>query len=130
LNDLDLSGLASIVDDPCIKMIGSVCPTIQTLRLKQCLLLTDRALCFIADSLWLENVDISGCHRITDHGIEVLAEACTGLECLHMNKLQHVSVASVRYLEQCCKGLRLVECKDCPLISLDVSKWNFHILLK
>ncbi|RYG70007.1 hypothetical protein EON64_01315 [archaeon] len=130
LNDLDLSGLVTTVDDQCVKMVCCVCPTLQSLKIRQCLLLTDLAICYIADSLWLESLDISGCSRITDSGIEVLAGACSGLQYLHMNKLKLVSITSLKYVEQSCKGLRLLQCRDCPLVNfqdIDLSQWNVEV---
>lgn len=131
LNELNLSGLVSTVDDACLRMISRACPTIQVLKVKQCVLLTDMALCHIVDGLWLESIDLSGCHRITDHGIEVLGEAFTGLQSIMLNKLKHVTTKAVRFLQQTCKGLRLVECQECPLVSFDdvnLDQWNLEIL--
>eukprot|EP00981_Chlorochromonas_danica_P003354 scaffold644_cov168-Ochromonas_danica.AAC.46 len=88
LYELNLSGWVSTVDDDCIRMIGAICPTIQALRVKQCWLITDMALCYAAESLWLEVLDVSGCHRITDQGIEVLAEAYSALQSLSMDRLK------------------------------------------
>ena len=48
--------------------------TLQRVRFSKCVFLSDAGLCAMAEFLWLEQLDVSGCHRITDDGLEVLAE--------------------------------------------------------
>lgn len=130
LHELNLSGLVNTVDDQCVRMIGHSCSTIQTLRLRQCLQLTDLAVCHIAEALWIEDLDLSGCHRISDRGVEVLAEAFSGLQCLQINKLKNVTTQAIRFLQQSCRALRRLDCEECPLVSfqdIDLSQWNFTI---
>jgi hypothetical protein len=55
--------------------------------LQKCLLLTDAALCSLADNLWLEQLDVTGCHKMTDAGFEVLSEACSGLRVVVARKV-------------------------------------------
>ena len=38
------------------------------------------SLCHLAEHLWLEYVDLTGCYRLTDDGLDVLTMACTGLQ--------------------------------------------------
>ena len=74
LEELDLSGLASVVRDPFLKSVARAAKTLQRLKLAKCVFLTDKGICFLVEYLWIELLDISGCHRITDSAIEVLAE--------------------------------------------------------
>ena len=74
LEELNLSGLASTVTDSFIQQLSFCCRTLQKLILQKCFLITDASLCSMADNLWLELLDISGCHKCTDAGVEVLSE--------------------------------------------------------
>jgi hypothetical protein len=48
--------------------------TLQRVRFAKCVFLSDTGLCAMAEFLWLEQLDVSGCHRLTDDGLEVLSE--------------------------------------------------------
>ena len=48
--------------------------TLQRVRFAKCVVLSDAGLCAMAEFLWLEQLDVSGCHRLTDDGLEVLSE--------------------------------------------------------
>ena len=48
--------------------------TLQRVRFTKCVFLSDAGLCAMAEFLWLEQLDVSGCHRLTDDGLEVLSE--------------------------------------------------------
>lgn len=60
LEFIDLSGLATIVNDKFVQAMSKCCPTLQKLVLQKCLLLTDTSMCALADNLWLEHLDITG----------------------------------------------------------------------
>jgi hypothetical protein len=117
LEELDLSGLANFVNDAFVQTMGRSCPTLQKLTLQKCLLLSDAALCSLAENLWLEHLDVTGCHKLTDAGIEVLSEACNGLRSLALRRLKRVSDAAVFCVLRNCKGLQRLDVRDCPLVS-------------
>lgn len=74
MEELDLSGLAGVVKDGFVRSMAMAARTLQRLKLGKCVFLSDKGLCALAEFLWIEVLDVSGCHRITDAGIEVLAE--------------------------------------------------------
>jgi F-box/leucine-rich repeat protein 2/20 len=117
LEDLDLSGLASIVNDAFLLAFSKSCPTLQKLTLQKCLLLSDAALCALADNLWLEHLDVSGCAKITDSGVEVLTEACNGLRSVAMRRAKRLTNKSLFALMRNCKGIQKVDLRECPLIT-------------
>ncbi|KAJ1428375.1 hypothetical protein B484DRAFT_419428 [Ochromonadaceae sp. CCMP2298] len=117
LEDLDLSGLAPTVTDAFVQTLSRACPTLQRLAMQKCLLLTDAALCSLADNLWLERLDVSGCHKMTDAGFEVLSEACSGLRCLVARKVKRLGNRTLFSLLRNCQGLQRVEVQDCPLVT-------------
>lgn len=105
LSRLDVSGLATIVDDRLIGHLVHVCPGVQSLGLAQCLQLTDLALCHLAEHLWIEELNLEGCHHISDNGIEVIAEACSGLRQLNVKKARMITERSLRFVESICRNL-------------------------
>ena len=97
LEDLDLSGV-TCVSDALIHDLCELCPTIQKLRLRRCIYISDLALCSIASSLWLEYLDISHCSKITNTGIEVLSMACNGLLTLIASRVRKLTNKSINLL--------------------------------
>lgn len=116
LESLDLSGLASIVTDSFVQKMSKACPTLQNLTLQKCLLLTDATLCSLADNLWLEQLDMTGCGKVTDGGVEVLVEACIGLRVLVLRKAKKLTNRSVFAIMRNCSGIRKIDVQECPLI--------------
>lgn len=117
LEDLNLSGLASIVNDAFVQTFSKSCPTLQRLTLQKCLLLSDAALCSLADNLWLEHLDLTGCNKFTDAGVEVLSEACNGLRSIALRKAKKLTNRSLFALTRNCKGILKVDLTECPLIT-------------
>jgi hypothetical protein len=118
LEAADLSGLAGLVQDSLLARISKACPTLLSLTLHKCVFLTDLSLCSFAEHLWLERLDISGCHRVTDDGVDVLAEACNGLVELVLCKVNRLTDRSLRVLNRNCRSLARLDVKDCPLITV------------
>ena len=117
LEDLDLSGLASFVSDAFVHSVSKYCPTIQRLTLQKCLQLTDAALCSLADNLWLEHLDVTGCYKLTDAGLEVLSEACNGMRSLTLRRLKRITNRSVFAIMRNCKGIQQIDVQECPLVA-------------
>ena len=84
LENINLSGCVLLTDDA-VLYIALNCSHVQALGLGHCKRLTDRCICTLADYLWLEDLDISGCSRLTDDGLEVLSMEFTGMAVLNIS---------------------------------------------
>jgi hypothetical protein len=113
LEELFLNGISSINDD----FIHQVCmfvPTLQKLHVQRCVLLTDASLCSLADYLWIETLDITGCYKITDDGIEVFSSVCTGIIKLLAKKVTKLTSRSMNCITRNCPVIRHLDIRDCP----------------
>lgn len=90
LQEVHLSGIVSI-DDEFIGRLCHSCPLVQILSLQKCIQISDASLCHFADALYLESLDLNGCYRVTDDGLDVLTLACTGLQHLHLRRCSKVT---------------------------------------
>ena len=115
LEELRLSGMVS-VDDAFVQQMCLKCATIQRLTLQKCVFLSDAALCAMADYLWLEWLDISGCRRVTDDGLEVLTVACTGLVSLLLNGVGKITSRTINSIARNSTVILELEVQQCPLL--------------
>lgn len=129
LEELRVSGIVSINDafvkDMCLK-----CKTIQRVVMQKCVFLSDAALCYMADYMWLEQIDISGCHRITDDGIEVLTVACNGLFRIFAQRVNKITNRAINAITRNCRAIQYLDVRDCPMVtdqSIDelLSRWPY-----
>lgn len=115
LEDLRLAGMPGVTDDfvhqMCLK-----CSTVQRINLTKCIFITDASLCSMADYLWLEGLDISGCRRISDEGMEVLAVACNGLIDLGLKGVHRITSRTVNALARCLRNMQSLDLRDCHLV--------------
>lgn len=116
LEELKLSGNATINDD-FIVFVTQKCATIQRLTLQHCIFVTDVGVCAIAESMWMEYLDISGCHKVTDAGVEILSLTCQGLQQLILTGLYRLSDTSIYAIYRNCRQLLLLNVEKCPDIS-------------
>lgn len=99
------TGLVRVVDDLFLKRLGGICPSIQNLCIGLCVSVSDIGLCSIAESLWIEQLDLSGCYKVSDMGIEVLASCCTGIKKIDFSKCKRITTQSVILLKKNCPNL-------------------------
>ncbi len=99
------AGLVRVVDDVFLKRLGQVCPSIQKLIINLCIGVTDIGLCSVAENLWIEHIEMSGCYKISDVGIEVLACCCTGLRVIDISKTKRITANALEYLKRNCPNL-------------------------
>jgi hypothetical protein len=115
LEDLRVAGMPGVNDDfvhqMCLK-----CSTVQRINLTKCIFITDAALCSMADYLWLEGLDISGCRRVSDEGLEVLAVACNGLIDLGLKGVHKITARTVNALARCLKNMQSLDLRDCHMV--------------
>jgi hypothetical protein len=116
LEDLNLSGIPTVTDqfihDMCLN-----CPTIQRLVLQKCVLLTDAAMCSLADYLWIEELDISSCSKITDEGMDVVTTACQGLKTFTGRRAFKLTGRTIQSLSRNCKIISHIDVRDCPQVT-------------
>lgn len=112
IDTLDLSGLVHLTDEV-MKVLAEYCPHLQNLSLARCKRLTDKTLCTLADYLWIEELDISHCNKITDEGLEVIALEFTGLKKLNIAWLQRVTDRTLSVLGRSCKVLASLDISEC-----------------
>lgn len=117
LEELNLSGLTTVVTDAFIHQLCATCSTLQRLVLQKCTFLTDAALCSISDFLWIEEIDVSGCVKLTDKGLEVLTEACSGIRSIAARGNRKLSDKAVYAIMRNCTNLRALDLRDCPMIT-------------
>eukprot|EP01038_Epipyxis_sp_PR26KG_P005892 gene5892-8130_t len=120
LEDLNLSGLSHIIDDSFIHQLCTLCPSINKLNLTKCYQISNLALCHIADFLWCEELNLSGCSKVTDSGIEVLTEANNGIFNLLLNNNEHITDQSLLAIKRNCKSIKRVEIKECQNVNQSV----------
>merc|ERR1712228_190257 len=83
LKHLDLSDIASIVNDNTIKQMTAYCNQLTFVSLARCHLITDCALIpFLKKNRWLKSLNICGCHRISSKIGDALS-LCLNLNCLN-----------------------------------------------
>jgi hypothetical protein len=118
LEQLSLDGCHLITDEGIAAIAGS-CPRLQSLSVRQCRLLTDRACCHIAEKLWIEDLDMSSCVRLTDEGIEVLTLEFTGLRRLSLSRCSRLTDYALDVIAFHCKALNEVDVSECPRLTLE-----------
>ena len=133
LEELRISGMVS-ADDGFIQEMCVKCGTIQRLHLQKCVFISDAALCSMSDYLWLEYLDITGCRRVTDDGLEVLTVSCNGIIRLFLSGVHKITSRTVNSIARNCTVIQELEIEKCPLVtekSVDdiQSQWA-HLKLK
>jgi len=115
LEELRVSGMVS-VDDNFVQEMCCMCGTIQRLTMQKCVFISDAALCSIADYLWLEFLDISGCRRVTDDGLEVVTVACNGIFSLLLNSVHKITSRTINAIARNSTVILELEVQQCPLL--------------
>ena len=115
LEDLRVAGMAG-VNDAFIHQMCIRCTTIQRVNLQKCIFITDAALCSMADYLWLEGLNISGCRRVGDEGLEVLAVSCNGIIDLEMKGVHRITARAINAVSRSLKNLQTLDIRDCHLV--------------
>jgi hypothetical protein len=103
-------------DDNFVHEMCCKCGTIQRLTMQKCVFISDAALCSIADFLWLEFMDISGCRRVTDDGLEVVTVACNGLFSLLLNGVHKITSRTINAIARNSTVILELEVQQCPLL--------------
>jgi hypothetical protein len=119
LTNLNLSNLSHAVTDKLISHLTISCPKIQSLSTSRCVSLTDLSICSIGSNLWIEEIDVSFCNKLTDTGLEVLALTCTGLRSVWCQRLNKITNKALHLLLKNCKQLREIHIESCERIEIE-----------
>ncbi|CAM9948128.1 unnamed protein product, partial [Hapterophycus canaliculatus] len=118
IRHINLAGCVQLTDDGVFTLV-SMCTRLQELVLAQCKLLTDRSLCYLADFLWVEDLDVSFCSKITDDGIEVLALEFAGLRRISLKRCVRLTERTLDVLSMYCSCLKQVDIRNVPNFGLN-----------
>ena len=116
IESLDMSGCVHLTDDG-IRRLVSRCSSIQHITLSRCKRLTDKALCNLADYLWVESLDISSNNKITDEGIDVVALEFAGLIKLNISDCEKITNRSIVSLGRHCRNLKELQAVNLKNVS-------------
>ncbi len=105
LEALELSGCAQ-VDDETLRQVVQCCSALQTVKLSHCRLLTDKAVEYMAEFLWVEELDISYVPQLTDRSPEIIADNFTGMVKMNCSWCRKLTNAGLRNIGNACKCLR------------------------
>ncbi|CAM9977150.1 unnamed protein product [Scytosiphon promiscuus] len=118
LQIINLAGCVQLTDDGILTLV-STCTRLQELVLAQCKLLTDKSLCYLADFLWVERLDISFCSKVSDDGIEVVALEFAGLRRICLKRCIRLTGRTLDVLSMYCLRLEQVDIQNVPNFGSD-----------
>lgn len=118
LRHVNLAGCVQLTDEGVLTLV-STCTRLQEIVLAQCKQLTDKSLCYLADFLWVEDLDLSHCNRISDDGIEVIALEFAGLHRISLTRCSRLTDRTLDVLGVYCPHLKEVELENVPNCSQD-----------
>lgn len=113
LRYVNLGGCVQLTDEGVLTLV-STCTRLQNIVLAQCKQLTDKSLCHLADFLWVEDLDISRCSKISDDGIEVIALEFAGLHRISLTRCSRLTERTLDVLSMYCPHLKTVELYHVP----------------
>lgn len=113
LRYVNLGGCVQLTDAGVLTLV-STCTRLQEIVLAQCKQLTDRSLCHLADFLWVEDLDISRCSKISDDGIEVMALEFAGLHRISLTRCSRLTERTLEVLNLYCPHLKTLELYHVP----------------
>ncbi len=117
LRYVNLAGCVHVTDSGVFKLV-STCTTLQEVVLAQCKQITDKSLCYLADFLWVEDLDISHCSKISDDGIEVMALEFSGLRSISLKRCCRLTDHTLDVLGMYCPHLKHVNLQLVPNCSV------------
>lgn len=113
LRYINLAGCVQLTDQGVFTLV-STCTRLQDVVLAQCKQLTDKSLCYLADFLWVEDLDLSHCSKVTDDGIEVIALEFAGLRSIRLRRCVRLTERTLDVLSMYCSYLKKVDLQDVP----------------
>ena len=93
--------------DKTMSLIGKRCRYLRELDLTGCHLLTDVAMESIGmNCKELKRLSIEGCSQVSDEGVNDIARYCSSLTALNMNKCQFITDESLTSIGEACQSLK------------------------
>ena len=126
---IDVKGCVHITDDG-VKQLALKCKQLQRVSISRCKRLTDKALCNLADYLWVEDLDISSNSRLTDDGIDVIAMEYKGLLRLNLSYCEKLTDRAIVSIGRHCLHLREMQAVGLANVSSDCLEELKHTLSK
>ncbi|KAI8092234.1 uncharacterized protein B0P05DRAFT_525369 [Gilbertella persicaria] len=109
---LDL-GLCTLLTDKALDRITRPLHELRILSIDRCELIGDESIRFIVNHCPdLEELHL-GSTRITDNGLNVMADGLYGLTHLYMPSCQHITEKGLNHIMSSCKQLHHLDIKDC-----------------
>ena len=116
LQEISLKGLARLS----AKKVGRLCkrcPGIQALSLAHCKRVDDETIKSIVRELWLEELDVSYCGKITDDALASIAQGCGGLLRLDVSWCRKITELGLEDVVSSCSWLQELRLTGCDSIS-------------
>lgn len=113
LRYVNLAGCVQLTDEGVLALV-SACTRLQEVVLAQCKQLTDKSLCYLADYLWVEELDMSHCSKISDDGIEVIALEFAGLHRIGLRRCRNLTERTLDVLSLYCPLLKQLDLRQVP----------------
>lgn len=113
LRYVNFAGCVQLTDEG-VLTLASTCTRLQEIVLAQCKQLTDKSLCYLADFLWVEDLDISHCSKISDDGVEIVALEFVGLQRLILSWCSRLTERVLDVLSTYCPHLKTLELYRVP----------------
>lgn len=117
LRYINFAGCVQLTDEGVFTLV-STCTRLQEVILAHCKQLTDKSLCYLADFLWVEHLDISHCSKISDDGIEVIALEFAGLRSIILRRCVRLTERTLDVLSMYCSHLKQVDLQNVPNCSV------------
>jgi len=109
LYGLDLSRCSGLTDASC-EAIANGCKQILCIRLACCEQITDAGVALLSQCTQLAYLDLDNCTKVSDWGVQQIANGCKHLARLHIGKTEVTNVSKL--VEQCLQ-LRFIRFKNC-----------------
>lgn len=117
LRYINLAGCVQLTDQGVFTLV-STCTRLQEVVFAQCKQLTDKSMCYLADYLWVEDLDLSHCNKMTDDGIEVIALEFAGLRSVRLKRCIRLTERTLDVLSMYCSHLKEIDLQDVPNCSV------------
>lgn len=118
LQSVHFSGCVEVSDEA-VQLLARECNGLQCVGLAHCRLISDKALECMADNLWIEELDLSHCQRITDRGIIAVARESPGLRAMNLSWCRKLTDACLIELIRNCKMLKRIDISNCDRFSAE-----------
>lgn len=121
LQKLNITGLGKITDKA-VESISDKLYSLSSLWLCHCRLITDQSLFYLSNKSWMELLDLSYCRRITDTGLNSIADSHSGLKTLNIAYCIKITEECVSKIIHRCEHLLSLDVSSCPNITLKFCK--------